>query len=256
MPSFVVHNIAGNSLIKKISLNEKYHKQFFAGNLLPDSKNIVIDSNLSEMEKRHCVQSEKEITHFRTNLEEILEYPNIDLFLQKYEEECKSNIVSLAYFFHLYTDYYYFKNFLPKQITFLDKDNNPTNNKKDSLYVHINKVNQTISKQQFWSKQENNGLYQEYSRLNCYLIKKYPIPFLCDDMLDYLKNNIIETNIKEVNPSNDIKVFEKLKILLDEVSSIEDSKLLVFNELDIDLFINEVVETFINKYNYILKNFI
>ena len=120
MPSYIGHTACAYELLKHLNINENEKIRFIIGNLIPDIKQVDIDYTLDEFINKRRIQKSKRVTHFRKETNFILEYPHCRIFLEKYEKEVKEHIETMAYFFHLYTDYYYFKYFLPDIITFLD----------------------------------------------------------------------------------------------------------------------------------------
>lgn len=130
MPSFAIHSVCGNELLKKINITPEQKYEFIIGNVLPDVSRVKNFNDLDDNEKRREIQSRKKKTHFRKKNDEVIEYSDCEMFLNKYEEIIKQNVNALAYFFHLYTDYYFYKVFLNKVITFYDEDMNETKIKK------------------------------------------------------------------------------------------------------------------------------
>lgn len=255
MPSFTIHTIAGKELIKKINLTRNDKITFLISNLLPDARSIKINPNWSEQERRKNIQLEKRKTHFRTNTTDVLEYPNINIFLNKYENEIKNNIATLGYFFHLYTDYYYFKFFLPRYIKFYDTNMNITNIRKDNAYIEKINSNKIVETKDFWSKYSFNSVYHEYSKMNNYIMDKYHLRVSCDELREFIKTNKIDPQIEEIDSSNTIQVINKLDKLLNVSNENKNTNFNIFKLNDIDKLIEEIVESFINNYDYLLKNY-
>lgn len=253
MPSFIIHSVAGEELCKRLGFDKEMQNMFFVGNLLPDTVQLERNPNWSPEELRKAVQKEKHISHFRTNLENILLYPDLKFFLSEYENIVKDDIVALGYFFHLYTDYYYFAKFLPKMITFLMEDKeNVAKIKIDNKYNRINKTGKVIPKSDFWSKTNEDGIYGEYNRLNKYIINKYNFRYNVDLYRRILNDNFIM-------PIKEIKV-DGIDNLLDELNgfykkSIESSEeeFRIFNKSDVDNLITDVVDNFLINYNYLIR---
>ena len=256
MPSFLVHSIAGREVIKKLNLSTDQENKFFIANLLPDTRQIERDPNWDEVELRRNIQKEKKITHFRTNDKGILEYPNLDLFLDHYGELITNDIIVFGYFFHLYTDYYYFKEFLPRIITFLDKDYNITNKKTDNAYIKINKDGKIISKLDFWSKVNPDGLYQDYSRTNKYLITKYNFKYNYDIYKEYLKDiSNFPLKIKEIKFEKIFDLLEELNIFYNDSKNSKLEEFRVFTKEDIDNLVNEIIANFLEEYDFLLRGY-
>lgn len=248
MPSFVIHTVIGNELIKKLNLTEDDKSKFIIGNLLPDTKRIRVDSNLSEFEKRKLIQSEKTSTHFRTN-EGVLEYPNMDLYISKYGELCKNNIIAFAYCFHLYTDYYYFKYYLPSLVKFLDENMKETDVRFGEKYVYVNKQNKLLPRDIFWSKSDNDGLYQEYSKISLYLLKKYGIELNFLELRRLLADGKFYVPIDEVDSLNGVQVVNALERIIKSSLEMQEEGFTIFSKDNLDEFINNVVDSFIKEYD-------
>lgn len=254
MPSFIVHSIVGCELQKKLNLDKKEKELFFIANLLPDVNQIEVDKEWTDEELRKHIQKEKRTTHFRTYTDGVLESPDLDYFLSKYDSVVKSNIVALGYFFHLYTDYYYFSKFLPSVVTFLDENDNEVTTKELNKYIRINKTNKKLPKQVFWSKKDSEGIYQEYSRLNKYLVKEYNFKFDYKRLKEIIKNKELNLPIKEINSDNIDSLIDELNGFYLESLDNEDVEFKIFSSERIDYFINTVVDNFIKEYDKYLKS--
>ena len=108
MPSFAIHSICGNELLRDLNISENDRKSFIIGNIIPDVSRVSGFRFKDNTEKRRSVQDRKKITHFRTNESVVLAYPDLDAFLEKYSGVVRSNISCFGYFFHLYTPLYHF----------------------------------------------------------------------------------------------------------------------------------------------------
>lgn len=248
MPSFLVHSIAGREIIKKLNLSNEEENQFFIANLLPDTRQIEIDDSWDEIELRRNVQNGKKMTHFRGESQGILEYPDLDFFLKKYGSSIKNDLIVYGYFFHLYTDYYYFHTFLPRVITFLDKDYNETNIKVEHLYIKVKQDGKIIDKLDFWSRKDKKGLYQEYSRINKYLIDKYNFTYDYDKYIDYLNNKKLSVKIEEIKLDKIYDLLEELNGYYEEAKDSNLEEFLIFSREDIDNLIQETIDSFFEKY--------
>ena len=250
MPSFAVHAICGNELLKDLNLSENAKKKFLIGNIIPDVSRIPKFNKNDNIGKRRLVQDKKKITHFRTDSDVVLAYPDLDKFLEKYSGNVRSSITSFAYFFHLYTDYYYFKIFLPKILTFYDKDMNVTNKKSDVYYVKINRTNEVIEYKKLFNKESNNSIYRDYSISNGYLMSKYNFTFDYDELFDFVDQNGFFIEIEETNPLYAYYAILKMKKYLYEDKV--DGNLNVFSTDELDSLIDNIVDSFKKKYGYLL----
>ena len=89
MPSFAIHAICGNELLKEINLSENAKKSFIIANIIPDVNRIPGFRYKNTKEKINSIQYNKKTTHFRTDDKALLEYPDLDMFLEKYSGNVK-----------------------------------------------------------------------------------------------------------------------------------------------------------------------
>ena len=253
MPSFIVHSVAGEELSKRLKFDKKTHNKFFVANLLPDTVQLERDPNWSPEELRKAIQKEKHVSHFRTDFDTILSYPDLDYFLKEYEDLVKKDIIAFGYFFHLYTDNYYFTKFLPKMITFLMEDQKTIANiKPENKYNKINKTGKVMAKVDFWAKNSEDGIYGEYNRLNKYIIDKYNFKYDVVLYRDILKDDFI-VPIKEIKIDGIDNLLEELNnfYMKSMDSSVEEFRIFEGNE--VDNLIKEVVDNFIKDYGYLIR---
>ena len=255
MPSFAIHNICGLELLNKLDVSESDKNKFIIGNVLPDVSRIRKFNELDDLSKRRAIQKRKKETHFRVHLGKIVEYPNCDEFLKKYKQDIKEDIITLAYFFHLYTDYYYFKNIFNRIVTFYDENMNITDIKKELKYVKINKNKEVVDASDFFSKRNNKGIYKEYSRCNSYLAKKHKFKIDASELYDYVDQYGFLTNIDETNSLYAYYAIRKLEKYVNDIDINKEDKLLIFREEDLDLLVREVVNSFIKKYSDLLVKY-
>ena len=254
MPSFVIHTVCGDKILKHLDVSNDDKIKFLIGNILPDTDPYDIPSNLDELQKRLLTQKMKKSTHFRTEENVVIQVPNLNIFLDKYEDIIKSDINALAYFFHLYTDRYYFTKFLPKFITFYDKNNNKalTYNDVDTVLIHKDK--RVMKRDDFWSKSKSNGLYADYSRSNNYLLKQYPLSFNINELKEYLKYNEYYVDIKEINCNKAMDGINSLERVI-ELSKTYTDELTIFTIDMLSSLIEEVYNSFMEEYGYLLNNY-
>lgn len=254
MPSFDIHTIAGRELLKKINIDKDDEIKFLIGNLMPDSRAINIDPNWNYFEKRKNIQEEKIKTHFRTSVGELIEYPNLDLFLSKYEDLVKRDVAALGYFYHLYTDYFYFTKSIPRSLEFYDEDFKITNVKRNHKYVKMLKSNKVVPAKIFWTKGEEDSIYSEYSKVSKYLAKKYNYNIDCNIFRDYINNNKLEFGIEEVKSENATQVIDRLEKVNKRVNN-SNEEFNMFTEEGVDRLIDLIVLSFISRYDYLLSNY-
>ena len=254
MPSFAIHTVCGIELLKKLKIDNNDKKRFIIGNILPDVSRVVNFKKLDDHNKRRSIQDRKMITHFRIDDDIILRYPDLNKFLSKYEDSVKKDIVSLAYFFHLYTDYYYFKIFLNKIFEFYDKDMNISNKENDVYYVKVLRTNEVFEYKSLFNKMGNDSIYNDYTVSNKYLINKYNLDIDYDDLIEFIDQNSFHTEIKESNSLFAYYAILKLRKYLKELEIVDD-KLRYFTYEEFDSLVENIVDNFIKDYGYLLDNY-
>ena len=252
MPSDIGHTACAKELISRLKLNEEDKMKFIIGNMIPDIKQVDIDYSLNEFINKSNIQRSKRVTHFRRKTNKILEFPNCDVFLDKYEKEIKKHIETLAYFFHLCTDFYYFKVFLPKEITFMDTSFNKVTETDNFYYVKIRKSDRVVKAKSFFSKLSKKSLYKEYSRSDSYLIKRFKIDLNVDKLRAYIERNDFDCHVEEIDLSKINDIFNRLDKIYSRLSN---EKMIIFEERALDSFVKEVVDVFIDNYGYLLKKY-
>ena len=253
MPSYIGHTACGLELLKQLNLSPKSETKFLIGNLVPDIKQVDIDYTLDEFINKRNIQKKKRLTHFRKNTNKILEYPHCRIFLEKYEDKVKKHVETMAYFFHLYTDYCYFKYLLPEMISFYDCNYQEVDERDNFYYVKIHKSGQFEKASTFFSKIKKDSIYKEYARSNHYLIEKYNIELDTNYLREYIQKNSFCCYVEEIDLSKIEGVFQRI----DKVyhNKIVEPELLIFEEEKIDRFIKKVVKDFIKEYGYLLEKY-
>ncbi len=203
MASTVIHMAIAKLVNKKLKRNEN---RLLIGAIAPDISKCIGDTKVK--------------SHFLDN--EIDNIPNINKFLDKYKDNLNDDFV-MGYYIHLYTDYLWFKYYLPSL------ENNNVVTKLDGKKVKLN------------GNMLSLYIYNDYTNLNIELLTKYNID------LEFLYNNEL------INISNKIEEIpiDKLNILFDEtIKIISKSKLnksYLFDIKSIDKFIKmatkEILET-------------
>ena len=231
--------------MRNMKVTDEEKNKFFLGNLIPDTKQREYKSSDNEI-----ISHDKILTHFKTNHEPILEYPDLDLFLSKYGELVNTNSLVFGYFFHLYADYYYFKYYLPDKLSFLDDNYNETTDHNYS-YVRSKKNGKILTTDDFWDRKKSSGIYYEYSRMNKYLISKYKFTYNVSDYLPLIDG--LEVPIDEVKT-------DRLKELLLDVDRfykerIDDTEFQILDINSVDTLIREILNTFMERYRDIYYNY-
>ena len=194
MASSLIHAAVCNELNKKLKRNPK---QILVGTIAPDISKLVGET--------------KKYTHF---LDDDGDLPNLTRFLNKYISYLNDDFV-LGYYIHLYTDYLWFKYFIPE---IYDESKNL-----------IKKIDGTIVN--CHGHMAEMYIYNDYTNINEQVVKKYKLDlsFLYDKKLEF--NDII----REAH-------MDKMDLIINRAREIyEGSKMhrdYVFDMENIDNFIN------------------
>ena len=194
MASTLIHMAIGKKLAKKLN---KDNQEFLLGTIAPDLSKIIGES--------------RSISHFIDDADE--ETPNINRFLQKYIKDLNNDFV-LGYYVHLYTDYLWFKYFIPEIF-----------NKGHKLITKIDGTVINMDKKDF-----TKYVYNDYTNLNYLLIDKYNI----DVNIFYESIDNIPDIIEELKASQLDKLLQKSIEIIDNSKT---EKEFLFNMEHIDNFI-------------------
>lgn len=176
MASSVIHMCVAHEVNKKIKRNNDL---ILIGSIAPDIA-------------KHLGRTKHE-SHFFISESEI---PELDLFLNKYSKNLTDDFV-LGYYIHLFTDYVWFKYFLPSFVS------------EKNLYL-LNGEKANVS-----SKELIKFIYNDYTNLNLLLINHYnlnleafnkPIPKLKDIIKEIPMNQIqliVDKSNKIINKSTE-----------------------------------------------------
>ena len=203
MASSIIHM----AVAKEINdyLNHDY-KSILIGSIAPDiSKQINQDRNIS-----HFIKYEKDI-------------PELNDFLALYRSNLDDDFV-LGYFIHLYTDYLWFKYFLPNFI-----------NENESCIYDINTKNKIkVSKDEMLKL-----IYNDYTNINIDIIDRYNL----DLSIFYEPLPNFKNIIKEIP-------MDRLKVIIDKASIIIENskkhKSYIFDINEIERFISFSSNTILN----------
>lgn len=133
MPGFILHLTAAQILLKRLPHHPDFPYEissvndFLIGNLLPDTT------------------KPKDASHFRNSAyyEKMMVFPDLTRFLQKYSS-LLANPSVLGYYFHLYIDRKFFKDFIPQVVEFYDKNGQITDIRDEVATVYIQKSQTSI----------------------------------------------------------------------------------------------------------------
>ena len=198
MASAVIHMVIANEINKVL---KKDNDKILIGSIAPDIAKQIGENKVK--------------SHF---LDENNDIPNIDRFLTKYKNNINDDFV-LGYFIHLYTDYLWFKYFIPE----VYNDANNIITKMDGSTIKCN------------GRMLNMYIYNDYSNLNLKLLEKYDI-----DLSVFYKDTPHLENIIEEIPMDRIKIIVDKTALI--IAKSKEHKDFLFNMTNIKNFINLSVE--------------
>lgn len=162
MPGYILHLTAARMYLDHLPSEDslccdpKQQNDFFAGNLLPDSVR------------------EKSRSHFRDPAyrDRMIEWPHPERFRRKY---CAlmSDAGCRGYWFHLYIDQRFFRDYIPRVAEFLDESGVVTDRRDETAYVLVKKSGERITLSRYLSEEY---YYGDYTRMNTWLAEKYHLP--------------------------------------------------------------------------------
>ena len=229
MPGFILHLTAAQMLLKHLPSHPDFPypissvNDFLIGNLLPDAT------------------QQKESSHFRDPLyrEKMMVFPDLTRFTAKYRSLLPDSS-ALGYYFHLYIDRKFFKDFIPQVVEFYDKNGQITDIRDEVATVYIQKSQTSIPFSKYLTEEY---YYGDYTRMNTYLVNQYKIP------LD-LNPEVVNPGISEICYKDVQEVLLQLHGFL-AVSPEAVRELKVFPLEKLLLALEEYVEEFLsvpNKY--------
>lgn len=263
MASFAVHYIAGEKFLESLSsmirITDFDKNNFRLGNLIVDyhGNESVFGDNLSDEEllnsRKIRKDKKKEIklrTHFRDkdNALFCVNLPNLDKFLNKYQELVCSEFSVLGYLFHLYTDKVFFENLYTNVIECLDKDGKKTNILKDNTHIRVKKNNKVYKVDDFWCGIDIS-IYDDYTNMNSFLLSYYDVTFDKNKLEKYALENFRNPGIEEVDYYKIFDVIDKVSLYISHGRSSNSNNLNVFKRDDVLSIIPMVVDGFWFSYD-------
>lgn len=180
------------------------------------NKDILIGSIAPDISK-HLNQT-KVVSHFLDNEKDNI--PNLNRFLEKYQTHLTNDFV-MGYYIHLYTDYIWFKYFIPKYV------------KKDFIYTLEGKISS------FSDEEKLKYIYNDYTNLNIKLIDEYNL-----DLKIFYENILPSENIITEIP------MDKIQIIIDAtgliIKNTQITKPYIFDLIEINNFIKSTTNLIIN----------
>ena len=191
MASSVIHMVIANEINKTLKRN---NDMVLIGSIAPDLSSQIGESKVG--------------SHFLSNNDDI---PDINKFLKKYKNNLNDDFV-MGYFIHLYTDYLWFKYFIPEVY-------------EDNMITKIDGTNVKC-----YGNMLRLYIYNDYTNLNTKLLDEYNM----DLHIFYRVHPPIDNIIEEIP-------MDKLQIIIDKASVIiENSKItkdFIFNIENIKKFV-------------------
>ena len=222
MPGFILHMAAAKMLFEKlkkarISPDEDFldWNAFQVGNLIPDS---VTDKTFSHF--RHPDRKEK-----------LMVYPDLDLFLDKYRQLLTDNSC-LGYYYHLFIDRVYAKDYIPQIITFYDMNGQEADNRADITHALIKRTGELVPIKTIFSD-------EYFTKMNNYLMNRFDLSpdIVCD---------VMNPGITEVNYDDIVKIKKQLQDYL-HVSEEAVNELKVFDVEEFIQFLGRAAEQFVSS---------
>ncbi len=206
MASSLIHMVVASEVNKKI--NRDYRK-LMIGTIAPDISKLIGE--------------DKTKSHFLNGIDK--DIPNLKMFLNKYKENLDDDFV-LGYYIHLYTDYLWFKYFIPEIldtdkciITKLDGTRVKCNQNSFSLYI-----------------------YNDYTNLNMLLLDEYNL----DLKIFYETIPKLDDIIEEIP-------MDKIDLIVNKAGNIIENastrKELIFNLDNIKQFVKVSTEIILSNFD-------
>ena len=223
MPGFILHMTAASLLMEQLETHPvstrsiRSANDFLIGNLIPDATD------------------NKDRTHFRNPVykEKMMIYPDLHKFLDKYQN-LLTNDSCLGYFFHLYIDRRFFKDYIPEVVEFYDSNGEITDIKSEVAKVLVRKTGVWIPGNEYLTEKY---YYGDYTKMNTYLAQRFHLVF---DLNPEVKN----PGIEEVDYPAVKEVLASLKGYMNVPASAV-KELTVFDVEDLIDFLHEAVHDFI-----------
>lgn len=231
MPSYIIHLAEAEIIWSMLEQKEnfkykedlKWKKLFQYGVLLPDIGG----------------KEYKKMSHFWDHEKEkkIIQTPDLYLFLQKHKIDI-DNPLLYGYFAHLHLDKFFWENYVKHCITFINHLRKEENNLEKVEAVKIQKSNQIVSMEKFFSEEY---LYGDYTKLNLYFIRRYGIK-----LPEYpTKTELSMMKIQIVDLDNFSNMLKKIEIFIKQSGEHSESILKVFQKDLLERFLKEMAKKFL-----------
>ena len=159
MPGYIVHLTAAKLWLehREKKCSEEWTEKFLIGNLLPDA---VEDKNE---------------THFRDPATEgnRVQYPELSKFLQA-TQGIERTPFWWGFYYHLYIDTCFFREYMPRLVTFLDEDDREEQKITRIVRAKIKRSGRYVSQETYFSEAY---YYGDFTKMNEILMKRFDISF-------------------------------------------------------------------------------
>ena len=208
MASSVIHICIANEINKEL---KRDNNKILIGAIAPDISKLLGET--------------KFYSHFLDTPTNSI--PNMNKFLDKYKNNLNDDFV-LGYYIHLYTDYLWFKYFIPN----IFKDN------------YIKELDGTLIK--YTRETFKYYVYNDYTNMNIQIINKYNFPL----KIFYAEIPSIPNIISEIPMNRLDLIINKTSLLIEEA---KQGKKYIFKIDDIIKFISDSKEIILKEINKIYE---
>lgn len=210
MASSMIHIALANELNKTLN---KDKTKLLIGTIAPDISKLIGENKVR--------------SHFL--IDENTDIPQLDKFLDKYKDNLDDDFV-LGYYIHLYTDYIWFKYFVPSLID-------------DNKIIKLNNKKENFDEEKF-----TEYIYDDYGSVNKSLIDDYNLDL-----------KIFYEDLPEIDDIIEEIPIEKINVIVDKAGLIiiesKEKDNILFDEDLINEFIKYTVDaTLANIDNLNIKN--
>ena len=162
MPGYILHLTSARMFLDRLPAESPYRSDpqmrndFYIENLLPDAV------------------SPKNASHFYDPefCDRMIVWPRTEVFLEKYRERMRDP-VCLGYYYHLYIDKKFLKEYLPGVAEYYDRNGRRAQRKHEVSEVRLKRNGERIPRDRYLSEEY---YYGDYTKMNTYLCERYQLP--------------------------------------------------------------------------------
>lgn len=162
MPGYILHLTSARMFLDRLPAESPYRSDpqmrndFYIGNLLPDAVSPKNSSHFYDPE--FC--------------DRMIVWPRTEVFLEKYRERMRDP-VCLGYYYHLYIDKKFLKEYLPGVAEYYDRNGRRAQRKHEVSEVRLKRNGERIPRDRYLSEEY---YYGDYTKMNTYLCERYQLP--------------------------------------------------------------------------------